>query len=108
MAVKVIDIEHIENIKPSIDSLKMSKEVRSFETEVQLLKNIHHERIVGYFGTERREGKLFIFMEYLAGVSVHACIHAFVCPSFITNDTIAKQNSIWSDKCSEHVCVDLH
>ena len=71
MAVKVVDIDHIENIKPSLDSLKMSKEVRSFETEVQLLKNIHHERVVGYYGTDRKEGKLFIFMEYLAGVSVY-------------------------------------
>ncbi|XP_019861315.1 PREDICTED: mitogen-activated protein kinase kinase kinase 2-like [Amphimedon queenslandica] len=71
MAVKVVDIDHIENIKPSLDSLKMSKEVRSFETEVQLLKNIHHERVVGYYGTERREGKLFIFMEYLAGGSIY-------------------------------------
>ena len=44
--------------------------MRSFETELQLLKNLRHERIVMYFGTDRTDGKLFIFMEYMPGVSV--------------------------------------
>ena len=42
--------------------------MRSFETELQLLKNLRHERIVAYFGTDRGDGKLFIFMEYMPGV----------------------------------------
>ena len=46
----------------------MQKEVRSFETEVQLLKNLRHERIVTYYGTERKEGRLHIFIEYMPGV----------------------------------------
>lgn len=69
LAVKVVDIDHIEKSKPTVDSLNMRKEVRSFESEVQLLKNLHHERIVMYYGTERRDCKLYIFMEYLPGVS---------------------------------------
>jgi serine/threonine protein kinase len=44
------------------------QEVRSFETELQLLKNLRHERIVAYFGTDRTDGKLYIFMEYMPGV----------------------------------------
>ena len=44
------------------------QEVRSFETELQLLKNLRHERIVAYFGTDRGDGKLYIFMEYMPGV----------------------------------------
>ena len=44
------------------------QEVRSFETELQLLKNLRHERIVMYYGTERTDGKLQIFMEYMPGV----------------------------------------
>ena len=44
--------------------------MRSFETELQLLKNLRHERIVTYTGTERADGKLYIFMEYMPGVSV--------------------------------------
>lgn len=69
LAVKVVDIDHIEKSKPTVDSLNMRKEVRSFESEVQLLKNLHHERIVMYYGTERKDYKLYIFMEYLPGVS---------------------------------------
>lgn len=71
LAVKVVDIEHIERSKvppTQNDSVNMKKEVRSFESEVQLLKNLHHERIVTYFGTERKDGKLYIFMEYMPGV----------------------------------------
>ena len=44
------------------------QEVRSFETELQLLKILRHERIVMYYGTERTDGKLHIFMEYMPGV----------------------------------------
>ena len=53
----------------NILSLNM-QEVNSFETELQLLKNLRHERIVVYFGTERGEGKLYIFMEYMPGVKM--------------------------------------
>ena len=69
LAVKIVDIDHIERGKPTVDSLSMHKEIRSFESEVQLLKNLHHERIVRYFGTERKDGKLCIFMEFMPGVS---------------------------------------
>lgn len=71
LAVKVVDIDHIERSQPSSDSLHMQKEVRSFETEVQLLKNLRHERIVTYYGTERRDAKLHIFIEYMPGVRNH-------------------------------------
>jgi len=71
LAVKVIDINHIDHAIPSSDSLHMQREVRSFETELQLLKNLRHERIVMYYGTERTDGKLHIFMEYMPGGSVY-------------------------------------
>ena len=44
--------------------------MRSFEAELQLLRNLRHERIVIYYGTERADGNLYIFMEYMPGVSV--------------------------------------
>ena len=47
-----------------------AQEIRSLETELQLLKNLRHERIVTYYGTERTDGKLYIFMEYMHGVCV--------------------------------------
>ena len=44
------------------------QEVRSCETELQLLQNLRHERIVTYYGTDIRDGKLCIFMEFMLGV----------------------------------------
>lgn len=43
------------------------------ECEIQLLKNLRHERIVQYYGCLRdhSERTLTIFMEYMPGVGVH-------------------------------------
>jgi hypothetical protein len=72
MAVKVIDINHIDLRPHNVEAKRMQTEVRSFETELQLLKNLRHERIVTYYGTDRADGKLYIFMEYMPGVR-HRC-----------------------------------
>lgn len=47
------------------------QEVSALECEIQLLKNLHHERIVQYYGCLRdhSEKTLTIFMEYMPGVS---------------------------------------
>ncbi|KAL5489206.1 hypothetical protein EMCRGX_G018273 [Ephydatia muelleri] len=71
LAVKMVDIDHIDHGQPTTESLHMQREVRSFETELQLLKNLRHERIVTYFGTDRGDGKLCIFMEFMPGGSVY-------------------------------------
>ena len=42
--------------------------LQGLETELQPLKNLRHERIVVYFGTEIADGKLHIFMEYMPWV----------------------------------------
>lgn len=51
------------------------QEVNALECEVQLLKNLLHERIVQYYGClrEPQEKKLSIFMEYMPGVSYRSC-----------------------------------
>lgn len=47
------------------------QEVGALECEIQLLKNLRHERIVQYYGClrDRHEKTLTIFMEYMPGVS---------------------------------------
>lgn len=47
------------------------QEVSALECEIQLLKNLCHERIVQYYGCLRdsSERTLSIFMEYMPGVS---------------------------------------
>ena len=44
------------------------QEVAALESEIQLLKNIRHERIVQYIGCHEDEHVLSIFMEYMPGV----------------------------------------
>ena len=46
------------------------QEVKALQCEIQLLKNLHHERIVQYYGSQEEAGVvLSIFMEYMPGVS---------------------------------------
>uniref|UniRef100_A0A8C9WA10 Mitogen-activated protein kinase kinase kinase 22 n=1 Tax=Scleropages formosus TaxID=113540 RepID=A0A8C9WA10_SCLFO len=56
-----------------------SKEVNALECEIQLLKNLRHERIVQYYGClrdpERR--KLSIFVEFMAGGSIKDQLKAY-------------------------------
>lgn len=52
----------------------MLQEVKALECEIQLLKNIQHERIVQYFGCHESDKVLSIFMEYMPGVNF---IHVF-------------------------------
>ncbi|KAL4623462.1 mitogen-activated protein kinase kinase kinase 3-like [Arapaima gigas] len=56
-----------------------SKEVNALECEIQLLKNLRHERIVRYHGClrdpERR--KLSIFVEFMAGGSIKDQLKAY-------------------------------
>ncbi len=51
----------------------MFQEVKALEAEIQLLKNLKHERVVSYFGTDHDGGSICIFMEYLSGVSHVYC-----------------------------------
>uniref|UniRef100_A0A8C8EP10 Mitogen-activated protein kinase kinase kinase 3 n=1 Tax=Oncorhynchus tshawytscha TaxID=74940 RepID=A0A8C8EP10_ONCTS len=61
------------------DSPDTSKEVSALECEIQLLKNLHHERIVQYYGCLRdhNEKTLTIFMEYMPGGSVKDQLKAY-------------------------------
>ena len=49
--------------------LLLTQAVESLEREIQLLQNLKHDQIVQYYGTERTETSIRIFMEYMPGVS---------------------------------------
>ena len=49
--------------------LFLTQAVESLEREIQLLQNMEHDRIVQYYGTERTDTSIRIFMEYMPGVS---------------------------------------
>ncbi|CAF1048360.1 unnamed protein product [Rotaria sordida] len=51
-------------------SLETSREVKILECEINIYKQLNHERIVRYHGAVRTEDYLQIFMEYMTGGSV--------------------------------------
>ncbi|XP_036375210.1 mitogen-activated protein kinase kinase kinase 3-like [Megalops cyprinoides] len=61
------------------ESQETSKEVNALECEIQLLKNLRHERIVQYYGCLRdlEQRKLSIFMEFMAGGSIKDQLKAY-------------------------------
>eukprot|EP00730_Choanoeca_flexa_P002335 TRINITY_DN11012_c0_g1_i1.p1 TRINITY_DN11012_c0_g1~~TRINITY_DN11012_c0_g1_i1.p1 ORF type:complete len:578 (+),score=94.74 TRINITY_DN11012_c0_g1_i1:353-2086(+) len=70
LAVKQVDL-HPESGKGS------GKEVSALQDEIQLLKNLRHERIVMYYGTEKDAHHLCIFMEYVPGRSIANRLHEY-------------------------------
>eukprot|EP00048_Salpingoeca_helianthica_P008419 m.122267 g.122267 ORF g.122267 m.122267 type:complete len:601 (-) comp14596_c3_seq2:117-1919(-) len=56
------------------------KELQALESEIALLRNLRHERIVMYYGTDRTSEHLTIFMEYVPGVrALRSCSILLVC-----------------------------
>lgn len=66
MAVKQMEIDEVSN-----------KELSSLDNEINLLRNLRHQNIVRYIGTEVNPMSLSIFLEYVPGGSVKALIDKF-------------------------------
>ncbi|XP_006004351.1 mitogen-activated protein kinase kinase kinase 2 [Latimeria chalumnae] len=69
----------VKQVQFDPDSPETSKEVSALECEIQLLKNLLHERIVQYYGCLRdpSERTLSIFMEYMPGGSIKDQLKAY-------------------------------
>uniref|UniRef100_A0A4W3HJ45 Mitogen-activated protein kinase kinase kinase 2 n=1 Tax=Callorhinchus milii TaxID=7868 RepID=A0A4W3HJ45_CALMI len=69
----------VKQVQFDPDSPEASKEVNALECEIQLLKNLQHERIVQYYGCLRdpQERTLSIFMEYMPGGSIKDQLKAY-------------------------------
>lgn len=85
-----------------------SQEVSALECEIQLLKNLHHERIVQYYGCLRdhNEKTLTIFMEYMPGVSHRSSHHNFSKGSkqwlFTKRETTSCSVTLYLKLCSKN------
>jgi serine/threonine protein kinase len=66
MAVKQIDASEVSG-----------RELAALEHEVSVLRNLHHENIVQYLGTQRTGSTLSIFLEYAPGGSIRQIINRF-------------------------------
>ncbi|XP_032880848.1 mitogen-activated protein kinase kinase kinase 2 [Amblyraja radiata] len=69
----------VKQVQFDPDSPETSKEVNALECEIQLLKNLQHERIVQYYGCLRdpQDRTLSIFMEYMPGGSIKDQLKAY-------------------------------
>lgn len=47
--------------------------VDALQHEMNLLKELHHENIVTYYGASQEGGNLNIFLEYVPGVRFPPC-----------------------------------
>lgn len=61
----------VKQVEVGLLNSATQKEVKALEAEIDLLKNLQHERIVLYYGTQQTDLHVYIFMEYLPGGSVH-------------------------------------
>ena len=41
----------------------------TFKEELELMKDLQHQNIASYYGTQQKDGWMFIFIEYIPGVS---------------------------------------
>ncbi|KAG0241960.1 ATP binding [Mortierella sp. GBA43] len=66
MAVKQVELSAGSSHKED----KQRYLVEALEREIDLLKELHHERIVQYIGSDIEKGHINIFLEYVAGGSI--------------------------------------
>ncbi|XP_071823303.1 mitogen-activated protein kinase kinase kinase 2-like isoform X2 [Apostichopus japonicus] len=62
LAVKEVNIDD--------NNPKANKEIQALQSEINIYRNIQHERIVQYYGWHKDDKKLCIFMEYMPGGSI--------------------------------------
>ncbi|AAS50760.2 ABL011Cp [Eremothecium gossypii ATCC 10895] len=90
MAVKQVELQPTTVMAPSDDKksqpssnavVKNSqihrKMVDALQHEMNLLKELHHENIVTYYGSSQEGGNLNIFLEYVPGGSVSSMLNSY-------------------------------
>ncbi|XP_024358117.1 mitogen-activated protein kinase kinase kinase YODA isoform X2 [Physcomitrium patens] len=59
------------------DDHKSKESVKQLGQEISLLSKLRHENIVQYIGTETLEDRLYIYLEYVSGGSIHKLLQEY-------------------------------
>lgn len=60
-----------------LDDHKSKESVKQLGQEISLLSKLRHENIVQYIGTETLEDRLYIYLEYVSGGSIHKLLQEY-------------------------------
>ena len=71
VAVKQVELPRTASDK---DDTRQLSVVEALKSEIELLKDLEHEKIVSYLGFEESRSHLSIFLEYVPGGSVGRCL----------------------------------
>lgn len=69
------DLKHEQKLKNA--SRIHRKMIDALQHEMNLLKDLHHENIVKYYGSSEESGNLNIFLEYVPGGSVSSMLNSY-------------------------------
>ncbi|XP_011624929.1 mitogen-activated protein kinase kinase kinase YODA isoform X2 [Amborella trichopoda] len=59
------------------DDSKSKESVKQLAQEIALLSRLRHQNIVQYFGSETKDDKLYIYLEYVSGGSIHKLLQEY-------------------------------
>lgn len=74
---ELVAVKQVSFAKDEALQGRVAEHIRALEAEVDVLKNLKHENIVRYLGTERTGDALHIFLEYVPGGSIASLLTRF-------------------------------
>lgn len=67
----------VKEVRINEDESTDLKLLKALENEISIIKELRHPRIVSFFGCDRMEGKLYVYLEYMAGGSLAQVLDHF-------------------------------
>ena len=74
---ELVAVKQVSFAKDEALQGRVAEHIRALEAEVDVLKQLKHENIVQYLGTERTEDAIHIFLEFVPGGSIASLLAKF-------------------------------